>query len=81
MMNNLQGVALSWISYAKANKLKPNTKKYEEIHHAYVNGIHAVMQEKTPPILSIYVMSGRDIADLAAADLAAADLAAEVVRE
>lgn len=63
-MTNVQLIAQGWVSYAKANKLKPNTQKYEHAQHAYLNGAHALLQEDTPPILTIYAMTGRDVADL-----------------
>lgn len=63
-MNTTQQIARGWVTYAWQNKLKPGTKKYAEFQHAYVMGAHAVLAEKTPPIITIYLMCGRDIADL-----------------
>lgn len=63
-MTNVQLIAQGWVSYAKANSLKAGTKKYNEFQHAYLNGAHALMREDAPPILTIYAMTGRDVADL-----------------
>jgi hypothetical protein len=65
MMTKTQQIAEGWNSYAYSNSLKPGTKKYQEFQHAYVNGAHAVLMEDTPPIITIYLMTGRDIAELA----------------
>jgi hypothetical protein len=64
MMNNTQLVARGWVMYAFHNKLKAGTKKYEQAHHAFLLGALALLAEKAPPILTIYAMTGRDIADL-----------------
>jgi hypothetical protein len=64
MMNKTQQIARGWVTYAWQNKLKAGTKKYAEVQHAYVNGAHAILREETPPIITIYLMTGRDIADL-----------------
>ena len=63
-MTDVQLIAQGWVSYAKANKLKAGTQKYEHAQHAYLNGAHALMREDTPPILTIYAMTGRDVSDL-----------------
>lgn len=64
-MTTAQQVAKGWNSYASANKLRPGTQKYEQAQHAYLNGVHLTLQHETPPILTIYAMSGRDISELA----------------
>lgn len=69
-MSNAQYIASGWVSYARANGLKPNTKKYAELQHAYLNGTHVAMMEEHPPILTIYAMTGRDIADLVSETIA-----------
>ena len=63
-MTDVQVIANGWVSYSKANKLKPGTQKYEQAQHAYLNGAHAVMREDAPAILTIYAMTGRDVSDL-----------------
>ena len=63
-MTDVQVIANGWVSYAKANKLKPGTQKYEQAQHAYLNGAHAVLREDAPAILTIYAMTGRDVSDL-----------------
>jgi hypothetical protein len=64
MMTDMQKIARGWVNYAGANELKPNTKKYLERQHAYVMGV-ACMLAPLPPAVVIYMMSGRDIAELA----------------
>lgn len=59
-----QRLAKLWVKYAHTNKLNPKTKKYHEIQHAYLCGIGAVMMEQTPPIISICLASGRDVASI-----------------
>ena len=59
-----QRLAKLWVRYAHVNKIKPKTKKYHEMHHAYFCGIEAVMGEKMPPILRLCLMSGRDVASI-----------------
>lgn len=63
-MNTTQQIARGWVNYAFMNKLKPGTKKYAQVQHAYVFGAHTILAEETPPIITIYMMCGRDIADL-----------------
>jgi hypothetical protein len=64
-MNKTQVIAQGWIVYAEANGLKPNTKKYHQMQHAYVNGVACIMVAELPPAITIYLMCGRDIAELA----------------
>lgn len=61
-MNNVQKISRAWVTYAWQNKLKAGTKKYEQAHHAFLLGAHSV--EDLPPVMQIYIMSGRDVADL-----------------
>jgi hypothetical protein len=63
-MNNLHQIAQGWAHYAESNGFKPNTKKYYAMQHAYVMGV-ACVQSPLPPAVVIYLMSGRDIAELA----------------
>ena len=58
-------IAQRWVSYAKANKLRANTQAYWKAQHAFINGANCLCgDEGLPAIVQIYVMSGRDIADL-----------------
>lgn len=71
-MNNAQRIAQAWASYAKANSLKSTSKKYMEMQHAYVNGVSCMLGAELPPAITIYVMCGRDIAELAKVEEAVA---------
>ncbi len=64
-MNKTRVIAQGWVSYAQANDLKPNTKKYLERQHAYINGVSCILVADLPPVITIYAMTGRDIAELA----------------
>lgn len=59
-----QAIASEWVRYAHTNKLNPKTKKYREAQHAYLCGIGATMKEKMPMLLSMCLVSGRDIASI-----------------
>lgn len=60
-----QHIANSWRAYVLRNDLKPNTQKYWKAMHAFVNGCNTVVgEEGLPPIIQIYIMSGRDIAEI-----------------
>jgi len=63
-MNKAKQIAMGWESYAKANGLKPKAKKYYEMQHAYLNGVSCIMGMELPPIITIYAMTGRDIAEV-----------------
>lgn len=63
-MNTTQLIAQGWASYAEANGFKPNTKKYYAMQHAYVMGVACVQAPLPAPVI-VYLMSGRDIAELA----------------
>ena len=62
-MNITQLIAQGWVGYAEANGFKPNTKKYYAMQHAYVMGV-ACVQAPLPAAVIVYLMSGRDIAEL-----------------
>ena len=65
-MNDTQLIAQAWVSYAERNDLRVGTQKYEKAQHAFVIGCNTVLGEKgLPPIIQMYVMCGRDIADIA----------------
>jgi hypothetical protein len=58
-------IVTGWKSYANCNGLKPNTQKYWKAMHAFVNGCSVLSGEQgLPPIIQIYIMSGRDIAEI-----------------
>lgn len=59
-----QELAHAWMAYARINKLNPKTKGYRWAQHAFLTGIGNVMGEQMPPILSICLISGRDIASV-----------------
>jgi hypothetical protein len=63
-MTKTQQIAQGWVNYSWSNKLKPGTKKYAEIQHSYINGVACILGADLPPIVQIYVMCGRDLADL-----------------
>ena len=59
-----QSIASAWVRYAHTNKLNPKTKAYKQAHHAYLCGIGQVLGEATPTIISLCMVSGRDVASL-----------------
>lgn len=64
-MNATQRIAQAWVAYAERNDLRVGTQKYWKAQHAFINGVNAIpLDDGLPPIIQIYVMCGRDIADL-----------------
>ena len=64
-VSTTQVIARGWVAYAERNNLKPDTQKYWKAMHAFVNGCNVMSGDKgLPPIIQIYVMCGRDIADI-----------------
>ena len=64
-MNTTERIAQAWVFYVKTNGLKPGSKKYQEAHHAFILGAKSLCgDEGLPAIISVYVMSGRDIAEI-----------------
>lgn len=63
-MTKTQQIAQGWVNYSWSNKLKAGTKKYAQVQHAYINGVACILGADLPPIIQIYVMCGRDLADL-----------------
>ena len=59
-----QAIASAWVRYASDNRLNPKTKRYAENQHAFLWGIGCALQEQTPMLLSLCMVSGRDIASL-----------------
>jgi hypothetical protein len=66
-MNKARTIAEAWNFYAKTNSLRPGTKKYQEAQHAFILGARSLTgDEGLPAIISVYIMSGRDIAEIPA---------------
>ena len=64
-MNTAQKIATGWVAYATRNDLNPKTQTYHKAMHAFVNGCNVLAGEHgLPPIIQIYIMSGRDIAEI-----------------
>ena len=63
-VSRTQEIASAWVRYADTNGLNPKTKKYRESQHAFLCGIGNVMGEATPTIISLCLVSGRDIASI-----------------
>jgi len=63
-VRSTQEIASAWVRYAHTNGLNPKTKRYRESHHAFLCGIGNVMGESTPTIISLCIVSGRDVASL-----------------
>jgi hypothetical protein len=57
-------IAIEWVAYAKRNKLKRNTIKYQNHQQAFITGVFACLAQDTPPIITIYGLCGRDLFDL-----------------
>jgi hypothetical protein len=65
MKENLLQLVSAWDQYAKINRLRPGTQKYAAAQHAFILGVKAgTPGGELPPIISVYVMSGRDISDI-----------------
>ena len=64
-MNTTQKIVTGWVAYAERNDLRPGTQKYDKAQHAFVIGCNTMLgDEGLPPIIQIYVMCGRDLADI-----------------
>jgi hypothetical protein len=59
-----QKYARAWVKYAHVNKLNPNTVKYNQAQHAFLSGIGMALGEAMPTLLSLCMVSGRDIASI-----------------
>ena len=64
-MSKARDIAQQWVDYAQRNNIKRNTIKYGNHQQAYITGVFACLGAETPPIITIYGMTGRDIATLA----------------
>jgi hypothetical protein len=63
-VSRTQELVAMWEQYAGSNKLNPKSKKYKENQHAFLWGIGCSLKEATPMVLSMCMVSGRDIASL-----------------
>ena len=63
-------LAQQWMDYAKRNGLKRNTIKYQNHQAAFLTGVYAALGHETPPIITIYGMTGRDLYDLTREEVA-----------
>jgi hypothetical protein len=64
-MTNTQRIVEGWKAYAERNDLRVGTQKYWKAQHAFINGANSLSGDQgLPPIIQIYVMCGRDIADI-----------------
>lgn len=57
-------IAQQWMDYARRNKLSRRTIKYQNHQAAFISGVFASLGHETPPIITIYGMTGRDLYDL-----------------
>jgi tRNA A22 N-methylase len=64
MMTKAKEIAQQWVDYAQRNHIKRNTIKYENHQQAYITGVFACLGQDTPPIITIYGMTGRDLAEI-----------------
>ncbi len=64
-MSKAREIAQSWVDYVERERLRKNTAKYQDRQHAFVSGVFASLGHDTPPIITIYALSGRDLYDLA----------------
>jgi hypothetical protein len=64
MMSKARDIAQQWVDYAQRNNIKRNTIKYGNHQQAYITGVFACLGAETPPIITIYGMTGRDLADI-----------------
>ena len=63
-MSKARDIAQQWVDYAQRNHIKRNTIKYENHQQAYITGVFACLGQDTPPIITIYGMTGRDLAEI-----------------
>jgi hypothetical protein len=65
MNNQLLQLVSAWDQYAKINRLRPGTQKYDAAQHAFILGVKAgTPGGELPPIISVYVMTNRDISEI-----------------
>lgn len=63
-MSKAREIAQQWVDYAQRNNIKRNTIKYGNHQQAYITGVFACLGAETPPIITIYGMTGRDLAEI-----------------
>ena len=63
-MSKARDIAQQWVDYAQRNNIKRNTIKYGNHQQAYITGVFACLGAETPPIITIYGMTGRDLAEI-----------------
>ena len=63
-MSKARDIAQQWVDYAQRNKLRRNTIKYGNHQQAFITGVFACLGVETPPIITIYGMTGRDLAEI-----------------
>lgn len=63
-MSKAKDIAQQWVDYAQRNNIKRNTIKYGNHQQAYITGVFACLGAETPPIITIYGMTGRDLAEI-----------------
>ena len=63
-MSKARDIAQQWVDYAVRNNIKRNTIKYGNHQQAYITGVFACLGAETPPIITIYGMTGRDLAEI-----------------
>lgn len=56
-----QQIAKGWLRYATLNKLKHNTEKRRQAQHTFIAGVASVMQTEVPMLISLCMVSGRDL--------------------
>jgi hypothetical protein len=64
MMSKAREIAQQWVDYAQRNNIKRNTIKYGNHQQAFITGVFACLGAETPPIITIYGMTGRDLAEI-----------------
>lgn len=57
-------IVKTWKAQTLLTNVKPETTAYALAQAWYMQGVTAALGDSTPPILVMYCMSGRDIADL-----------------
>ena len=63
-MSKARDIAQQWVDYAQRNNIKRNTIKYGNHQQAFITGVFACLGAETPPIITIYGMTGRDLAEI-----------------
>ena len=63
-MSKAREIAQQWVDYAQRNNIKRNTIKYGNHQQAFITGVFACLGAETPPIITIYGMTGRDLAEI-----------------